>query len=514
LRLTTFEPVASRKTEMLDKNLVTRALLEQNYFPAQRRRREELPPVFTSGSFTPTVASNLASIKLAKGIKGFDVVDYRTTKFNNVSRSLSIPHPVGYSQLALKLTSSWQEVSNLLGSPVSRIQPKNYPDGRIIVMDYDNFATRNKRSRDLAFGKRYVVHTDISNCFPSIYTHAISWAAVGLTQAKSKISGEWHHEIDKLARQITRDETQGVPVGPATSNVIAEMILGRIDNTLVDEFGDRVDPTTIPLSRFIDDYTFYCESDSEGHKFLRRLEEELAKFKLRLNPRKTSIEETRFPSSESWKTALALNAPHQGSEVSVYQATNYLELAVRLAKENPESSVLKYAANSLLRCDLSSTAQVATLDCLLMLAFHYPVLLPSLSQLIDDTWFDGASAFSARYVKILGRCAELRQSDGMAWALYYLRRNGISIPATVAKQVVKTEDCVSLLMLYLEGVHKQLVIDWVNQLPKTDSYKLDRNWLLLYQMYIEGDVKEDMCSTPEAFERLKLASVTFVDLSK
>ena len=54
----------------------------------------------------------------------------------------------------------------------------------------------------LLIGKRYQVKADISNFFPSIYTHSIPWALIGKKLSKENKDGEkfWFNEIDLYIR--------------------------------------------------------------------------------------------------------------------------------------------------------------------------------------------------------------------------------------------------------------------------------------------------------------------------
>lgn len=159
-------------------DFVFRGLLGYNYLPAQRRNREELPSIFNSSTFSPEAADQLANLQQIKGAQGFDIVEYRATKFNNVSRSYSIPHPVGYAKLCVCIRNNWEEIQAFQISEMSMIRPRGHKDKRLIIMDYESFKNRGRRKRELAFGQRYTAHTDITNCFPSIYTHAIPWAVL------------------------------------------------------------------------------------------------------------------------------------------------------------------------------------------------------------------------------------------------------------------------------------------------------------------------------------------------
>lgn len=491
-------------------DFVYEGLLRFNFLPAQRRKREELPPVFNSETFTPLAADALLGMRPKTHARGFDLVEYRATKFNGVSRSYHIPHPVGYAQLADCIRRYWPDIEPFQQSSVSMIRPQQHSDGRLIIMDYESFRRRSKRVRELAFAKRYTAKTDVANCFPSLYTHAIPWAAVGLTAAKASTSGGWSNELDKFARRTVRDETQGIVVGPATSNIIAEIILGSVDKKLEGEFKFRRGSGMNGMSRFIDDYTFNCDSFDDAEKFIRRVGEELGRFKLKLNSKKTSISNEVGSFSDSWAVDLSLRVP-SGMSVNAYQVVNYLEYASELAGKFPDGSVLKYAVNVLSNCNLNPEAKIALTDYVLVLSIRNPVLLPSLDRFLDEVSpYSGAILFQDRYFKIVQDGADRCRSDSMVWALYYLAKKKVAIPSDLADSVLKSNDCMAILMLYITGFHTTKIIDWISALDKADHYLLDRYWILLYQLFFDGLIGADVSSVPDSFEALKSARVTFI----
>ena len=114
---------------------VYEALLGHNYLPAQRRKKEELPPIFRSVTFTPSAAAPLLAMKPIGKARGFDQVEYRATKFNAVSRSYAIPHPIAYAQLSNCIATNWSAIEPFQMSNESMIRPRQHRDGRIIIMD-------------------------------------------------------------------------------------------------------------------------------------------------------------------------------------------------------------------------------------------------------------------------------------------------------------------------------------------------------------------------------------------
>ena len=94
-------------------NPILSALLQHNFLPQQKVDREELPPVFTSVSFSEPTAQSLVGkgTEFAKRQKdGYDVVEYKLTRFNGAVRTLSIPHPAAYANLALSISNNWNQL--------------------------------------------------------------------------------------------------------------------------------------------------------------------------------------------------------------------------------------------------------------------------------------------------------------------------------------------------------------------------------------------------------------------
>lgn len=491
----------------IDKDFVLSSLLEQNFLPMQKRNREEMPPIFSSETFTPEVARQLTSGRLrnSSDYQGYDAVDYKLTRFNGVSRSCSLPHPAAYADLALCIHNHWDKLEYTARNENSLIRPKRHKDGRLIIMDYEKSFEKTQRGLRAAFGCRFMVHTDVANYFPSIYSHAIPWATVGFANAKAHKGGryrsEWFNQLDEKLRKLKRNETQGVAIGPGTSNVLSEAILTRVDEALGGEFA---------YIRYIDDYTAYSKTEEDAQVFVRRLEEELAKYKLLLNIKKTQISALPQALTDDWIGELALRLPSTGS-ISGYDAVSYLNLAVQLAKASPDGSVLKYALKTILSRKLGFMVEFDIVRYALTLAFHQTALLPLLDSLFDATLCWGEFLFGEEVSRIALENARYRRSDGMAWSLFYLNKFGVTISTDLARKVLASKDCVAMLLLYESGdaAHRAEVLNFVASLDTTTLYDLDQYWLLLYQLYRAGAIPTPY-SCEDAFEILQASGVTFL----
>lgn len=482
------------------KKFVLNALLKHNYFPAQKKAKDEVPPIFSTESLTENICKQILSETSRKS--GYDQIAYRTTRYNNVPRILSIPHPKPYVNLVFSIANHWKDLKYIYSNEVSLIKPQQHTDGRIIIMNYEGSHEKIERALKMSFRNKFSVQTDISNCYPSIYSHAIPWALIGFKEAKAKKSkkfkNEWFNKIDEHQRLIKRGETQGVPIGPATSNIISEIILARIDENLSKDFC---------FIRFIDDYTCYCEKYEEAEGFVRSLSHELSKYNMNLNLKKTIIHQLPKPTHDGWVVDLKSHLP-RGPNISHVEAVNYLDYALSLNKKNPDGSILKYAFKAIEK-RLNINGKRYCLDYILNLAPHYPILIPTIDNLLDEVCKKFKFNYEDQLQYLLLESAVNYRSDSMCWTLYYLLKNDCEIGADVAEKIMATKDCLSILMVYLFMEHDEKIKCFVDNLGKNDLYELDQYWLLLYQLFFDEKI-ENPYKDENTFKILKENKINFI----
>jgi len=488
------------------KDFVLKSLLQKSFFPVQKKNREELPPIFNSESFTKDVAVELNKIASRKG--GYDQVEYKGTRFNNVHRVFSIPHPKPYAQLATFCSEHWDDINYICKNKNSLIVPKMHDDGRLVIMDYESSWIKSRRKIRLSSNKKFVVHTDISNCFSSIYSHAIPWALVGHSQAKKNkhLSKEWFNQIDQSQQSSKRCETQGLAIGPATSNILSEIILAKVDEEL----------SAFNYVRFIDDYTCYCKTYEECEKFIQCLSRALNRYGLTLNIKKTSINKLPNPINADWITNLNLRNP-VGDEVHWSQVISFLDYAVGLEKEVKEGSIIKYAVKTIHK-RINQKHKKIFLEHLLYLAQHYPVIVPVISETLNSVLAnDPEYSCESTLLFLLSESITNQRSDSVSWLLHYLIKHKRGINDELSGMIIENEDCVPILMLSLMKEHEANVVDFCNKvIDKKDNYEIDKYWLLLYQLFYQGKVAnpyEDQ-EDQKVFNKLKERKVDFIDLTK
>lgn len=477
-----------------------------NYFPNQKLSAE-IPPSITSRRFTPEVAQKLlnGSIGSRRFREGFDFVEYRSTRYNNISRTLGLIHPFAMAKIVHILTENYSEVMTGIQSPESAIKVDSHHDGRMLIMNYGNHDDKERNALSAAFGKNYRVQTDVANCFGSVYTHSLEWAVQGFEVAKATLGQKnthWSANLDKAFQFAKRKETIGIPVGPGVSSVAVELILSKVDEQLRRKYS---------FVRYVDDYTASCSTAEQANDFILDLSKELASYRLTLNLSKTRVDELPNPLQEGW-VALLLNAVppalQTAETLSTKDAFRFLDYAIKLNKDTPDGSVLKFAVN-MIAGHVKDSVAVDVLRYVINLCWHFPVLLPLLEKIDAQSLYFEKSEIGTQIDKIIQLSAKYRRSDGICWGLYYLERLEIAPSEQSIAAILETKDCIALTLLSRFSNAIDRVVAHAKYIEQQHAYQKDQNWLLLYQLFFLGAIGNPY-SGEECFDVLKAYDVNFL----
>jgi hypothetical protein len=191
---------------------------------------------------------------------------------------------------------------------------------------------------DLSSRREEYVTADIRAFFHSIYTHSIPWAIYGKVWAKAN-RGYTHfgNLLDLLSRNLQDGQTIGLPVGPDTSRVLAEVIASAIDEQL----RGRLQISGRDASRYIDDYTISSPSGHSGEGLISALRQSAAHFELELNSEKSGVFPTSVRHDVGWKQAVRATIPTGAPGVPLMQRFFY-EVG-RLSETHDAINVEKFA---------------------------------------------------------------------------------------------------------------------------------------------------------------------------
>ncbi len=136
----------------------------------------------------------------------------------------------------------------------------------------------------------YVAHSDISDCYGSIYTHSIAWAVHSKANAKQERRNQnlLGNKIDSLIQAMSNGQTNGIPQGSTLMDFTAEIVLGYADLMLSEKLGE-IAIDEYKILRYRDDYRIFVNSPQDAEAILKALTEILIDLGLRLNTQKTLV---------------------------------------------------------------------------------------------------------------------------------------------------------------------------------------------------------------------------------
>jgi len=155
-----------------------------------------------------------------------------------------------------------------------------------------------QQSLELALKYEFVLHTDITDCYGSIYTHSVPWAIHTKPTAKTKRRdlGLVGNSIDKHLQDMAYGQTNGIPQGSVLMDFIAEMVLGYADLELSNKI-QQVNLHDYEIIRYRDDYRVFSNNPQTAEHITKLLTEILIELGMRLNAQKTIVSNNVIQSS-------------------------------------------------------------------------------------------------------------------------------------------------------------------------------------------------------------------------
>lgn len=129
----------------------------------------------------------------------------------------------------------------------------------------------------------------------------MSWAVKGKNQAKMSIGSDmFGNKFDALMQHTNYNETNGIIVGPEISRIFAEIILSRIDISVLNILRKGTTAKGLQVGvdyevrRYVDDYFIYANSEETLKRILMAYNEQLEFYKLFINESKLKYSSRPF----------------------------------------------------------------------------------------------------------------------------------------------------------------------------------------------------------------------------
>jgi len=225
---------------------------------------------------------------------------------------------------------------------------------------------------------KYLVAADIANFYPSVYTHSVAWAIETKPVSKARLLSKGTHPfadaLDAGLRACQYGQTVGLPVGPDTSLVVAELVLSEVDRLVV-----AGAPPSAGL-RYYDDYELSYPTHAQALQGLATLQGVLAEFQLQLNRKKTRVVELLQPLDSPWVNTLRAYSIESKDEKTQRGALiAYFDLLTELSAAYPDDNVIEYGIGRLWREVAAKTFLGSNLTLLQHLVMQVLLARPSAS---------------------------------------------------------------------------------------------------------------------------------------
>ncbi|HHK5547653.1 TPA: RNA-directed DNA polymerase [Bacillus thuringiensis] len=487
--------------------LTMKNIMEKGYFPA------EIIPEFSTKSF----ADNLDSINFSiHGNKASKSVKYTIPRVSHSRRNLDIPNPFHQFKLSAEIISNWNDISTFIDqSTLSLTKPVIKESGKRALNRENALKDRVKYKIHNSIGKGYVLKTDISRYYSTIYTHSIPWAIHGKTIAKSNRGRSLYgNNLDTAVRNTQDQQTNGIPIGPDTSLVLSEIIGTAIDVELQNSIPN------IRGTRYIDDYEMYFDNESEAREAYSKLERIVKGFQLDLNPTKFALLSIPDSIEPEWVSEMKLYRLRDTNPIEqYYDLISYFNKAFLNSKKYPNDAVLKYCIKRLSEEKIFNENWDIYESFLLNIAAIDSSTLPLVKILFNtyewhynyDINEEKISAFVHQFIL---KNIRSKNNFEVSWALSFVKSMGLVIDDNLASELFNFEDPISSVILLdlldLGIFQSQPDLQRINSLLKQEEL-YGENWLLAYQGAIRNPHLYRYVTQDSFFSQLYSKSVSFYD---
>lgn len=446
---------------------------------------------------------------------------------------IKIPNPIHQNKLSEVISTNYTDIANLFNkSSYSTTKPiieQETGQGKRAVK-HENYGYFKESCVIKSFKFSVHLKTDISKYYPSIYTHSVPWVTFGgkerykrnraLHQSDTqKVTSIYGDDIDNRLMWCQNQQTMGIPVGPDTSFIVAEIIACHIDELLEKQLKKK--KIAHFILRYYDDYAMYFHSELDAQIALTELKSILNEFELKINDEKTQIKKSHNELESEW--ALAIKSfyfrPLENDQKE--DIWNFFSIAFKYYEKYPRESVLRLALNkfNFVRIEKHNWDFFESLVFRVGLADSGSLqkiakLLISYKSLVNK---QNLKDFCSEQIK---RHYEQKNDYEMTWSLWLLNEFNIQPNKETFELVFKSQctfACIIALDLFSRNNRiKNIDFDPLTSILETNNLNT-KKWLFVYETIYKNwipSVSQTIITDHFYFDILKSKSVYFYDSSR
>jgi len=489
---------------------IYKMLVTKGYIP------KEIPPLISSdtlGVLVDDISIDISQFKPHSSKSSvFDI-----PKSKNFTRSVHIPNPLHYMNLAKSISDNWKEIDGMLKiSQNSLTKPTFCFEDERAFKHSHSFDNLIDQKAHLACSNKFVLYTDISRFFKSIYTHSIPWAIYGKKAAKqNKSNSMYGNLLDTLVRNTQDKQTMGIPTGPDTSFILSELILTSLDIKLNEEINN------LNYIRYIDDFYFYVKERSEAESILTKLTYILKDYELELNDSKTKILELPQPLEPLWQQKLKTFRIRSTENEQRSDLKHFFSLSFEYFNTYKTNNVLFYTISHIALIKILEDNWAIYESLLLQALTVETSLLPLVGKILITyktlgyTLDNNKIKDSLKNIVILH--SKTNNNYAISWSIWITEL--LNIKLDIPEEVIMAfKDPISILMT-LHTNEKGLLdckipkTTWQSMMKSDELY--GSHWIVSYEAFQRGWMKNrngsDYISKDPFFSKLREKGCSFID---
>lgn len=475
-----------------DENAFVERMLERGYYP------EALPPVFE--------VENLheASIKFIPNReyltdKPTEHCRFNSSKRGNQRRIFSIPNPIAMFDMVTYFIQFEDHIGEHVNISTDSCSIPRFSSNGNRPFKIDSHPEFHKKRRNKLASSRFIIKTDISRFYYSIYTHALPWALHGKAASKKDRKTDsaeiFGNKLDWIMRQSQDGQTVGIPVGPDISRLVAEIIGVSIDNNFRRAHKDA------PMLRLVDDIFIGADNRDEASTYLSAIRDSIRSFELDINEAKTAILSSSEDLEPYWPVELRREIRRFSEEDGTRKAQKradfvyFLDKIIRESNERGDEGIIKFALRKIDEMQIWPEYWDLIEPFLIKTAISFPHCWDYLARIVawrNTTGDVDTRIWSDVIEKAIAANARSGNDFEVSWALWLAKELKTTVSAQNIDNIV--DRCGPLSVLLSMDVHKscnlqfkfpkEKILDRIGEKPM-----LGPNWLLAYEADQKFDYK-------------------------
>lgn len=433
----------------------------------------------------------------------------------------SIPNPLSQANVYIFFKKRAAAINKLLKGELNSLTEIENGSLRCLKIKPHHDVEREKFKKLSKYG--YIVYLDISRFYHSIYTHSLPWAAHGKSESKKdpnpKSTKIFFNKIDQIIRNGQDGQTLGIPVGPDSSRVLAEIINVAIDNSFRSAFPEA------SFLRHVDDIWIGAQSESEAREYFHAYREKMIDFELDANENKTKIQSSRLDIVSIWPAEIGrkVNSVFELSgQRRIAALLETFQSAFEIADRQKDQAIVKFLIRKMdINTAWSENESWSYIESFLMQSIlHYPHTTDYVTKVLVWRKMVGLgideSTWSEVFSRLIQYHARMKNDFEITWILWAQLKCKIQVKASLLQNIIQTRSdlnaCLSFLLWQgglVEGSFKRTDV----KMYLDCSDMLGSNWLFAHELRIrEWLPKSELESVNDSdfHQKLRESEISFI----